>query len=357
MRKLEDRGGPAQPLLIVDGLRKHFPLKRPMLDGGPRPVVRAVDDVSFTLPKGGTLGVVGESGCGKSTLGRALLRLEPITRGRLVAFGEDITERAERHLRTLRRRTAMIFQDPHASLDPRMTVGQSVAEPLRVHKVGDRAARQARVEALFDRVGLPREAIDRPPHAFSGGQLQRIGIARALALDPAVVVADEPVSALDVSVQAGVINLLTELQAERKLAYVFVAHDLKVVELFSHRVAVMYLGRVVEQAPAAELFADPRHPYTQALLAAAPVPDPTRRADAPPLIGEPPSPLAPPPGCAFHPRCPMAEAQCRTTPPTLRADANGHATACHLVTIEPPRALPQSQQSVDARGTPTPAIS
>ncbi|MCA9558825.1 MAG: ATP-binding cassette domain-containing protein, partial [Myxococcales bacterium] len=276
---------------------------------------------------------VGESGCGKSTLGRALLRLEAATGGAVHAFGADVTHARGAALDALRRRAAMVFQDPYASLNPRRRVGQSVAEPLDIHGVGDRAARQAKVAALLERVGLSPDVATRRPHSFSGGQLQRIGIARALALDPDVVVADEPVSALDVSVQAGIINLMMDLQAERGLSFLFVAHDLKVVELISHRVAVMYLGRVVELAPADALFADPRHPYTQALLAAAPVPDPRRRAPATALSGELPRRLSPPPGCAFHPRCPIAEARCRVERPPLESDAAGHATACHLVQV------------------------
>ncbi|MCB9550502.1 MAG: ATP-binding cassette domain-containing protein [Myxococcales bacterium] len=318
------------PLLEAHRLAVHYP-------AGRRGVVRAVDGVDLALHPGETLGLVGESGCGKSTLGRALLRLEPAAAGQVFAFGEDITHRPERGLATLRRRTAMVFQDPHASLDPRMTVGEAIAEPLFVHHVGDRAERQRRVEALLERVGLAPEVATRRPHAFSGGQLQRIGIARALALGPDAIVADEPVSALDVSVQAGVVNLLMDLQAERGLAWLFVAHDLKIVELISHRVAVMYLGRVVELAPAKVIFAAPRHPYTRALLAAAPVPDPRRRQEAPALAGEPPSPLAPPPGCAFHPRCPIAVADCRREVPALRAGPDGHAVACHLVAIDDPR--------------------
>lgn len=315
------------PVLEARGLAVHYP-------AGRAGIVRAVDGVDLVVRPGETLGLVGESGCGKSTLGRALLRLEKAARGQVFAFGEDVTALSERALRPLRRRTAMVFQDPHSSLNPRMTVGAAVAEPLQVHRVGSRATRRDQVAALLERVGLTPDVMDRRPHAFSGGQLQRIGIARALALGPEVIVADEPVSALDVSVQAGVINLLMDLQAERGLAYLFVAHDLQVVELISHRVAVMYLGRVVELAPADRIFTDPRHPYTRALRAAAPVPDPTRRSAQPNLAGEPPSPLDPPRGCTFHPRCPLVEDRCRVEAPALRVAADGHAVACHLVQID-----------------------
>ncbi|MCB9545840.1 MAG: ABC transporter ATP-binding protein [Myxococcales bacterium] len=323
------RGGRAvTPLLEAVDLKVHFPVGRGR-------VVRAVDGVSLAVLPGETLGIVGESGSGKSTLGRALLRLEQPTGGQVRAFGDDVTTASERHLRAgLRRRAAMIFQDPHQSLNPRMRIAEAVAEPLVVHRVGDAAARRAAVAALLARVGLDPAVATRRPHAFSGGQLQRVGIARALALDPAVVVADEAVSALDVSVRAGVINLMLDLQAERGLAWVFIAHDLDVVRLVSHRVAVMYLGRVVELAPAAALFGDPRHPYTRSLLAAAPVPDPRRREAPVILPGEPPSPLDPPAGCAFHPRCPLAEARCREAAPPLRVGADGRAVACHLVDPE-----------------------
>ncbi|MCA9545663.1 MAG: ATP-binding cassette domain-containing protein, partial [Myxococcales bacterium] len=250
------------PILEAVDLKVYFPAGRGRM-------VRAVDGVDLALRAGETLALVGESGCGKSTLGRALLRLEPVTAGQVRAFGEDVTHARGRALRPLRRQAAMVFQDPHGSLDPRMTVGQSIAEPLFVHRVGTAAERRARVAALLTRVGLSADLADRKPHAFSGGQLQRIGIARALALDPAVVVADEAVSALDVSVQAGVVNLMLDLQRERGLAWLFIAHDLKVVEVMSDRVAVMYLGRVVERGPTAQVFAAPRHPYTRALLAAA----------------------------------------------------------------------------------------
>lgn len=320
----------AEPLLEARALRVWF-------SAGRGQHVRAVDGVDLALHPGETLGLVGESGCGKSTLGRALLRLEPAHAGQVWAFGAEVTHARGKALRPLRRQAAMVFQDPHGSLNPRMTVGEAIAEPLFVHGVGSKAERRARVAALLRRVGLSPEVADRKPHAFSGGQLQRVGIARALALDPQVVVADEAVSALDVSVQAGVINLLMDLQAERGLAYLFIAHDLEVVRVISHRVAVMYLGRVVEQGPTAAIFAQPRHPYTRALLAAAPVPDPTRRADPPPLEGELPSPLDPPRGCAFHPRCPEAQPQCAEVAPALSAVGPEHSAACLLLGIDEPR--------------------
>ncbi len=314
------------PLLEAIDLKVHFSM-------GHGRAVRALDGVSLAVLSGETLSLVGESGSGKSTLGRALLRLETPTAGRIRAFGEDITDLPERRLRAgLRRRAAMVFQDAH-SLNPRMSVAEAVAEPLAVQGMAP-AERHSRVEALLRRVGLDPATQNRRPHAFSGGQLQRVGIARALALDPAVVVADEAVSALDVSVQAGIINLFMELQAEHGIAWLFIAHDLKVVELISHRVAVMYLGRIVELAPTKSLFGQPRHPYTRALLAAAPVPNPRRPMQLPTLRGEPPSPIAPPPGCTFHPRCPEAVPTCTATVPALRTDAAGHAVACHLVSIE-----------------------
>ncbi len=314
-------------LLEARDLRVHYPLDR-------QRVVRAVDGVSLEIRAGETLGLVGESGCGKSSLGRAMLRLEPLAGGELIAFGQDVTTATGRALRPLREGASMVFQDPHSSLDPRMTVGDAVAEPLFIHRRGDRRSRRAMAAALLERVGLSPEMARRRPHAFSGGQLQRVGIARALALDPKLVVADEPVSALDVSVQAGIINLLRDLQRERGLSYLFVAHDLKVVELISDRVAVMYLGRVVESAASERLFANPRHPYTRALLAAAPKPDPRARQRPAPLRGEPPSPLSPPKGCAFHPRCPLAEKRCEVEAAPLRRDGQGGVVACHLVPLE-----------------------
>jgi len=315
----------SEPLLTVRGLVKHFPLRG-------RLKVRAVDGVDFDLPAGETLGLVGESGSGKTTVGRCVLRLTEPTAGTVHLDGEDLLACPPRRLRALRRRMQIIFQDPAASLNPRMTVESIVGEPLAIHRIVPRGrARRDRVTGLLEQVGLDAGCLRRYPHEFSGGQRQRIGIARALALDPALIVADEAVSALDISVRAQVINLLSDLQRERGLAYLFIAHDLRVVEHLSHRIAVMYLGRIVELAPARELIRRPRHPYTEALKAAVPVADP-RRAEPPrPLEGEMPSPVEPPPGCHFHLRCPLAEPVCRSAAPQLREVASGHRAACHLL--------------------------
>jgi len=275
---------------------------------------------------------VGESGSGKTTVGRCVLRLTEPTAGSVHLDGEDLLACPARRLRALRRRMQIIFQDPAASLNPRMTVAAIVGEPLAIHRIVPRGEeRRRRVTTLLERVGLDEGCLKRYPHEFSGGQRQRIGIARALALDPAFIVADEAVSALDVSVRAQVINLLSDLQQERGLAYLFIAHDLRVVEHLSHRIAVMYLGRFVETAPAAELAREPRHPYTIALKASIPSPDPGQALDFRPLEGEMPSPVEPPPGCHFHPRCPLAEEICRCTAPRLREIAEGHQVSCHLV--------------------------
>jgi oligopeptide/dipeptide ABC transporter ATP-binding protein len=293
--------------------------------------VRAVDGVSFAIAPGETLGLVGESGCGKSTLGKTILRLLSPSAGRIELRGTDITHLREPRLRPLRRRMQMVFQDPYSSLDPRQTAGQIVAEPLTTHSVARGAEKWQRVAALLQRVGIRPEQMDELPHQFSGGQRQRIAIARALAASPDLIVCDEPVSALDVSIRAQVINLLMDLQDEFGLAYLFIAHDLAVVQHISHRVAVMYLGRIVELADTADLFAHPLHPYTQALLAAVPVPDPTRRnATRIVLSGDLPSPLSPPAGCPFHTRCPQVMPRCRESAPALLQDAPGHWSACHL---------------------------
>jgi oligopeptide/dipeptide ABC transporter ATP-binding protein len=323
----------SEALLSVRDLRVFFPVRRGLLQ---RVVgtVKAVDGVSFDVAKGATLGLVGESGCGKSTTGRAILQLVPPTAGRVRLGDRELTALAPRALRAARRDMQMIFQDPYASLSPRMTVMDTVAEPLRTHGlVKGKAETAAAVADLMQKVGLEPAYMRRYPHEFSGGQRQRVGIARAIALRPKLVVADEPVSALDVSVQAQIVNLLMRLQDELGVAYLFVAHDLAVVRHLSREIAVMYLGRVVERAPSEELFARPLHPYTQALLAAVPVPAPDAAKQRRRLVvaGDVPSPLAPPPGCHFHTRCPLAEPKCRADAPALEEKGAGHRVACHLV--------------------------
>jgi oligopeptide transport system ATP-binding protein len=314
-------------LLEVTGLAKHYPVKGGLL-GGSRGVVRAVDGVSFAIGRGETLALVGESGCGKSTTARLVLRLIEPSAGTIRFDGVEVAGRAE--LRALRRRVQVVFQDPYASLNPRLRVGEAIAEPMEVHGIGDAASRAARVKELLGLVGLAPFHAQRYPHEFSGGQRQRIGIARALAVQPELVVCDEPVSALDVSIQAQVVNLLKDLQGRFGLSYLFIAHDLAVVRHMADRVAVMYLGEIVESAPKRELFANPRHPYTRALLSAIPHPDPRRRGRVTPLGGDVPSPMNPPPGCRFHTRCPFAQAVCRDRAPPLRELVPGHASACHF---------------------------
>ncbi|MFY0521795.1 ABC transporter ATP-binding protein [Archangium gephyra] len=328
-----------EPLLQVRDVKTHFPVRGGVL-GRVRGTVKAVDGVGFDVRRGETLGLVGESGCGKSTLGRTLLRLVEPTAGSIRFEGRELTGLSQGELRPLRRRMQLVFQDPYASLNPRMTVRDILGEPFAIHGLERGREREAKVAELLDLMGLPRDALGRYPSEFSGGQRQRIGIARAIALRPDLVVADEPISALDVSIQAQIVNLLVDLQRELGLTYIFIAHDLKIVEYVSTRVAVMYLGRIVELADAADLYRKPRHPYTQALLSAVPVPDPERKRSRIILQGDVPSPLAPPPGCPFHPRCPYAMERCRRETPPLYALDNGHTAACFLVEDEARKTTP-----------------
>lgn len=316
------------PLLKVENLVKFFPVRGGLLH---REVasVKAVQGVSFEIKKGETLGLVGESGCGKSTLGRCILRLIEPTSGKIFFHDKEITNLAKDEMRNLRRKMQIIFQDPDSSLNPRMSVGAIIEEPLVIHNLFDSPEkRKQRVLELIQLVGLRPEHYHRYPHEFSGGQKQRIGIARALAVEPEIIICDEPVSALDVSIQAQVINLLMELQKKLGLTYIFIAHDLKVVEHVSNRVAVMYLGKIVELASANELYKDPKHPYTRALLSAIPVPDPRAKDQRIILTGDVPSPMDPPPGCHFHPRCPMAIEECKQTVPPLEEKKPNHWASC-----------------------------
>jgi oligopeptide transport system ATP-binding protein len=320
----------ATPLLQVKNLVKHFPIRSGLLQRV-RDHVQAVDGVSFDLEAGETLGVVGESGCGKSTTGRCILRLIEPSSGEVWFEGRNVTTLDKDSLRAVAREMQIIFQDPYASLNPRMTVGAIIGEGLVIHRMAANAKEvEDRVAKLLQTVGLSPDYMRRYPHEFSGGQRQRIGIARALAVNPRLVICDEAVSALDVSIQAQVINLLEDLQQEFNLTYLFIAHDLSVVEHISRRVAVMYLGRIVEIAPSRELYTTPKHPYTEALLSAVPIPDPTVKRKRIVLQGDVPSPIHPPSGCHFHPRCARAQAQCKTEAPVLREMAPGHTAACHF---------------------------
>ena len=322
--------GDLNMLLDVTDLRKTFPA-RTGLFGNVIDRVHAVDGISFSIAEGRTLGLVGESGCGKSTVGRAILRLIEPSSGSIRFEGTNIAGLPASELRALRRRMQIVFQDPYSSLNPRQRAGDIVAEPLIVHGIGKASERRGIVEGIFAKVGLQPRQMSLYPHQFSGGQRQRISIARALSLGPRFIVADEPVSALDVSVQAQVINLLMDLQAQDGLSYLFISHNLAVVEHVSHDVAVMYLGRIVEHTDKASIFAQPLHPYTQALMAAVPVADPSVRRDKKHVMGDVPSPINRPSGCHFHPRCPMAQARCRSEEPVLREVQPGHRVACHLV--------------------------
>ena len=318
------------PLLEVRDLRKHFEVRKGLF-GRATGAVRAVDGISFSIAKGETLGLVGESGCGKSTSGKTLLKLLQPDSGSIHLNGTDITSFDRRHMVPIRRRMQIVFQDPYSSINPRLSVGGFVGEPLSIHGLASGQAREQQVAELFRKVGLRPELMRRYPHEFSGGQRQRIAIARALSLNPELIVADEAVSALDVSIQAQVINLMMDLQQELGLSYLFIAHDIGIVEHISHRVAVMYLGKIVELAERKRIFSTPRHPYTEALLSAVPIPNPrARRKQRIILKGDVPSPINPPPGCHFHTRCPLAEARCKVEEPVLSKRDDGHWAACHL---------------------------
>lgn len=324
----------SEPLVRVENLTKHFPIRKGMLIERVVGAVRAVDNISFTIARGETLGMVGESGCGKTTAGRTLLGLYPATSGKTIIDGHSVHDARGSELMKVRRKAQMIFQDPYASLNPRWTVSSIISEPLRVHGLlSNQKARDERVKELLELVGLNARHINRFPHEFSGGQRQRIGIARALASDPLFIVCDEPISALDVSIQAQVVNLLEKLQDQLGLTYLFVAHDLSMVRHICDRVSVMYLGVMVELAERDELYENPQHPYTKALLSAVPVPDPRKERERKRVIlsGDVPSPINPPSGCRFHPRCPIAVDRCKAEVPEWREIKPGHHVACHLV--------------------------
>ncbi|MGH3116021.1 MAG: ABC transporter ATP-binding protein [Gaiellales bacterium] len=341
-------------LVELEDLKVYFPIKSGVVLDRHVGDVKAVDGVSFEIRRGETLGLVGESGCGKSTVGRAILRLYEPTAGRIIFDGKDITTLGEADLRPLRRRMQMIFQDPYSSLNPRHSVGRMVSEPMRVHGLSGRRASGARVRELLETVGLPADAASRYPHEFSGGQRQRIGLARALAVNPDFIVADEPVSALDVSIQAQIINLLENLQKEFDLTFLFIAHDLAVVRHISDRIAVMYLGTIVEVSPAEELYGNPLHPYTISLLSAVPIPDPVVEQERETILlaGDLPSPANPPPACRFHTRCPYIQpTRCETDVPALRKLSDGHLVACHWAEeIKAGRIQPQEREAVFEAG-------
>ena len=322
-----------ETLVRVEDLTKHFPITRGIIISRQVGAVQAVDGINFDIRKGETLGLVGESGCGKSTTGRTILQLHRATSGKVFYGDTDLTELKGEALRLMRRNMQMIFQDPYASLNPRLTIGNIIAEPLEVHKIGNSKERRERVEELLKLVGLSPYFVNRYPHEFSGGQRQRIGVARALALQPDFIVCDEPISALDVSIQAQVVNLLEDLQETFGLTYLFIAHDLSMVRHISDRTAVMYLGKIVELATRDELYAHPLHPYTQALLSAVPIPNPAKESKRQRIIleGDVPSPINPPSGCRFHPRCPLAIDICKEAQPEWREVAPEHWVACHLV--------------------------
>ena len=337
-------------LVELENVKVYFPIRSGLVLDRHIGDIKAVDDVTFEIRRGETLGLVGESGCGKSTVGRAILRLYKPTAGRIRFDGEDITERNEGDLRPLRRRMQLIFQDPFSSLNPRHSVGRIVGEPMRVHGLTGRRGQSGRIRELLQTVGLPGDAAGRYPHEFSGGQRQRIGIARALAVNPDFIVADEPVSALDVSIQAQIINLLEQLQTEFSLTYLFIAHDLAVVRHISDRIAVMYLGTIVEISPAAELYENPLHPYTIALLSAVPIPDPEVESKRETILlpGDLPSPANPPAACRFHTRCPYIQpTRCATEVPPLRKLSEGHVVACHWAEeIKAGRIQPKEREAV-----------